>query len=72
MSLDRGMPVARFEPVIAWDNETYKLMAARLTKAGDLNPRKTPLSDDFFDMPMSEDQNAGVRSALIEERREGR
>ncbi len=70
--LDRGMPVARFEPVTAWENEGYALMAKSLVKAGDLLPRHTPLGDDFFDLPFADDRSAGVRSALIEERREGR
>lgn len=70
--LDRGIPVARFEPIESWDDETYHLMAARLTKAGDLLPRKAKLSDDFFDMPLPEDKKGSVREALIAERREGR
>jgi antitoxin (DNA-binding transcriptional repressor) of toxin-antitoxin stability system len=70
--LDRGIPVARFEPVAAWDDESYKLMAAKLVKSGDLMPRKKKLGDDFFDMPLTEDKKGAVRAALIEERREGR
>lgn len=48
------------------------LMAKGLTKSGDMLPRKVALGDDFFDLPLSEDKRAGVRSALLEERREGR
>ncbi len=70
--LDRDVPVARFEPIESWDEETYHLMAAKLTKAGDLLPRKKKLSDDFFDLPLPEDKHGTVRAALIEERREGR
>ncbi|MBV6493464.1 MAG: hypothetical protein LDLANPLL_01487 [Turneriella sp.] len=70
--LDRGMPVARFEPVDTWTDDTYKLMAARLVKSGDLMPRKKKLGDDFFDMPLPVDEKGSVRAALIEERREGR
>lgn len=70
--LDRGIPVARFEPIDSWDNETYHLMAARLTKAGDLLPRKNKLGDAFFDMLLPEDKKGSVREALIAERREGR
>lgn len=70
--LDRGIPVARFEPVSAWDDEMYKPMAAKLVKSGDLMPRKKKLSDDFFDMPLPEDKKGTVRAALIEERRDGR
>lgn len=72
MILDRGVPVARFEPVTVWENEGYALMAKSLVKAGDLMPRRVPLGDDFFDLPFAEDRGARVRSALIEERREGR
>lgn len=70
--LDRGIPVARFEPADTWDNEMYKLMAVKLTKSGDLMPRKKRLSDDFFDMPLPDDKKGAVRAALIAERREGR
>jgi antitoxin (DNA-binding transcriptional repressor) of toxin-antitoxin stability system len=70
--LDRGIPVARFEPVDSWNDETYKLMAAKLTKAGDLFPRKAALGDDFFDMPLPDDRKGGARAALIAERRDGR
>ncbi|MFO1471818.1 MAG: hypothetical protein U1F27_12380 [Turneriella sp.] len=72
MILDRGVPVARFEPVTDWSGEGYGLMARALTKSGDMLPRKVALGDDFFDLPLSEDKKAGVRSALLEERREGR
>jgi antitoxin (DNA-binding transcriptional repressor) of toxin-antitoxin stability system len=70
--LDRGIPVARMEPVAGWDDETYKLMAAKLTRSGDLMPRKVALGDDFFDMPLPEDKKGSVRAALIAERRAGR
>ncbi len=72
MILDRGVPVARFEPVTDWSGEGYGLMARALTKSGDMLPRKVALGDDFFNLPLSEDKKAGVRSALLEERREGR
>lgn len=70
--LDHGLPVARFEPITTWDSVGYAIMAKGLSKSGDLLPRKTPLTDDFFDMPFSEDKKGSVRSALLEERREGR
>lgn len=72
MILDRGLPVARFEPVTQWNSPDYKIMAKGLTKSGDLMPRKVALDDNFFDMPLSDDPGAGVRAALIDERREGR
>ena len=50
-----------------WDNETYKLMTAKLVKSGDLMPRKKKLSDDFFDMPLPDDKKGAVRAALIDE-----
>ena len=70
--LDRGQPVARFEPISDWGSENYAFMAKDLAKSGDLLPRKSSLEDDFFLMPISEDPEADVRTALIAERREGR
>jgi antitoxin (DNA-binding transcriptional repressor) of toxin-antitoxin stability system len=70
--LDRDIPVARIEAIDSWDDETYQLMAAKLTKAGDLLPRKTKLSDDFFDLPLPDDKKGLLREALLAERREGR
>ena len=69
--LDRDIPIARLEAIDLWSDEMYKLMAGRLTKAGDLLPRKKKLSADFFDLPLPEDNEASVRNAVLSERNEG-
>lgn len=70
--LDHGTPVARIEAVTSWSDENYALMAKTLVRSGDLLPKRKPLDDTFFELPMSDDKEGKVLSALLEERREGR
>lgn len=68
--VDRGVPVARLDPV-----KTADARLARLERAGILRPPRNPkqVSVDFLAQP--EETHEGrptVLEALLEERREGR
>src|SRR3954468_2500784 len=68
---DRGIPIARIEPVHAPDDQTGRL--ARLVQAGIVRPGTGKLSAEVLAGPTVKASKGGsVLDALIDERRTGR
>src|SRR5262245_18427443 len=68
---DRGIPVARIEPVRAPDDPTGRM--ERLVRAGIIRPGSSTLSVEFGSGPtVKVRRNLSVVAALLEERRSGR
>ncbi len=69
--LDRGVPVARLEPVSSGPSSAGRL--ERLERAGLLRRATRPLSIDMLTRPRPTPADGGsVLQALLEERRDGR
>ncbi len=70
---DRGMPVARLEPIVAPGRDASEGRVARLVRQGVLRPAATPLPKQVLaSAPPAPAAGARASHALIEERRSGR
>ena len=67
---DHGKPVARIVPLSRQKNLRESLV--KIEKQGLIKLGSGKLSKDFWTMPKPEDPKGLIRSALLEEREEGR
>lgn len=67
---DRGRPVARLVPVSS--HKTKREALVQMEKQGLIKIGSGKLPKDFWSIPRPKDPKGAVRSALLEERKEGR
>ena len=67
---DRGRPVARLVPVSS--HKTKREALVEMEKQGLIKIGSGKLPKDFWSLPRPKDPKGAVRSAMLEERKEGR
>jgi prevent-host-death family protein len=71
--LDRGIPVARLEPLVKEGETAPEGRLERLIRKGIVRPARGPLNRELLsEDPPRTKSGASVVEALLEERREGR